>query len=82
MSEKEEIVVQEIIDVLAKNECTVAEAKLFLVAAKDAILEQTIIQSPLEVHLDVSALINHPITETLERLGLTRNDRPAGLQEK
>lgn len=82
MSEKEERVVQEIIAVLAKNECTVAEAKLLLVAAKEAILKQTTVQSPLEIYLDVHSLINRPLTETLARLGLTKNDKPAGFQEK
>lgn len=45
MSEKEAKVVKEIITVLAKNECTVAQAKLLLSATEKAISEKTTVHS-------------------------------------
>lgn len=60
MSEKKKIVVQEIIAVLAKNECTVAEAKLFLAAAKEAILEQTTVHLGQNGSGDASTHFSQP----------------------
>ena len=82
MSEKKQSVVGDIISVLSKNKCTVAEAKWILNAAGNAILEQTTVQMPENISCCAYELSDRPFSEVLARLGITRNDRPAGFQER
>ena len=82
MSEREKRVIRGIVSVLSQNKCTVAEAKRLLRFTRKAILEKTTVQPIDSVDYATQQIIDRPLPEILERLGLPRNGKPEASQEK
>lgn len=83
MNEREKRVIRGIMSVLSQNKCTVAEAKRLLRFTRKAILEKTTVQPANSVDYDATQqIMDRPLPEVLERLGLPRNGRPEASQEK
>lgn len=81
MNEREKRVIRGIMSVLSQNKCTVAEAKRLLRFTKKAILEKTTVQPVDSVDYATQQIMDRPLPEILERLGLPRNGKPEASQE-
>lgn len=81
MNEREKRVIRGIMSVLSQNKCTVAEAKRLLRFTRKAILEKTTVQPVDSVDYATQQIMDRPLPEILERLGLSRNGKPEASQE-